>query len=299
MYVSINIYLASSLTIGLVGGQGIACGFRGASSLAWRLALLCRPETNRSHEEVFASWYLERKQQLEKSLATTIENGRFVTESNPIKIFLRTCYLFFLHLIPSWRRQLRLGRRKEGMVRYSHAPGFPFMPEYNGGLCLPQVYCKAMFALPEGLGEVFFTDDVIFGGHKTGLFQFLVYLRDLNELALAREIISNVGDISRREITAGDVTFLVEDLADIDEDAGVTEQDMTSVFRLATAQEFAASALCHERPKPRFYDPYCLGKAVDGNSFVIVRLDRFIFAACNTRHDLVLALLKMVAYLQG
>ena len=299
MYVRINRYLASSLTIGLVGGQGIASGFRDASSLAWRLALLCRPETNCSHEEVFASWYLERKQQLEKSLATTIENGRFVTESNPIKIFLRTCYLFFLRLIPSWRRQLRLGRRKEGMVRYRHAPGCPFMPEYNGGLCLPQVYCKAMFPLPEGLGEIFFTDDVIFGGHKTGLFQLLVYLRDLNEVALAREIISDVEDISRGEITAGDVTFLVEDLADIDDDAEVTEQDMTSVFRLATAQEFAASALCHERPKPRFYDPYCLGKALDRNSFVIVRPDRFVFAACNTRHDLVIALLKMVAYLQS
>ena len=299
MYVNINRYLASPrLTIGLVGGQGIASGFRDASSLAWRLALLCRPETNRSHEEIFASWYMERKQQLEKSLATTIENGRFVTESNPIKIFLRTCYLFFLHLIPSWRRELRLGRRKDGMVRYNHAPGLPFMPEYHGGLCLPQVYCKAMFPLPEGLGEVFFTDDVIFGAHKTGLFQLLVYIGDLSQLTPARETVSDVEDISRGEITAGDVTFLVEDMTDIDDDDGVTEE-MTSVFRLATAQEFAASALCHERPEPRFYDPYYLGKASDGNKFLIVRPDRFIFAACNSRQDLVKALVEMVAYLQG
>lgn len=300
MYVNIDRYLADPrLTTGLVGGQGIASGFRDAASLAWRLALLCRPETNRSHEEVFTSWYLERKQQLERSLATTIENGRFVTESNPIKIFLRTCYLFFLHLIPSWRRQLRLGRRKEGMVRYSHGPGFPFMPEYNGGLCLPQVYCKAVFPLPEGVGEVFFTDDVIFGAHKTGLFQLIVYIGDLSQLTPAREIVSDVEDISRGEITSGDVTFLVEDMADSGDNAGITEHDMTSVFRLATAQEFAASALCHERPEPRFYDPYYLGNALDGNKFVIVRPDRFIFAACNTRHDLVIALLKMVAYLQS
>lgn len=300
MYVNIDRYLADQrLTTGLVGGQGIASGFRDAASLAWRLALLCRPETNRSHEEVFTSWYLERKQQLERSLATTIENGRFVTESNPIKIFLRTCYLFFLHLIPSWRRQLRLGRRKEGMVRYSHGPGSPFMPEYNGGLCLPQVYCKAMFHLPEGVGEVFFTDDVIFGSHKTGLFQLIVYIGDLSQLTPAREIVSDVEDISRGEITSGDVTFLVEDMADSGDNAGVTEHDMTSVFRLAPAQEFAASALCHERPEPRFYDPCFLGKALDGNKFVVVRPDRFIFAACNTRHDLVIVLLKMVAYLQS
>lgn len=172
------------------------------------------------------------------------------------------------------------------------------MPEYHGGLCLPQVYCKAMFPLPEGLGEVFFTDDVIFGAHKTGLFQLLVYIGDLSQLTPARETVSDVEDISRGEITAGDVTFLVEDMTDIDDDAGVTEE-MTSVFRLATAQEFAASALCHERPEPRFYDPYYLGKASDGNKFLIVRPDRFIFAACNSRQDLVKALVEMVAYLQG
>ena len=287
------------LTVGLVGGQGIASGFRDAASLAWRLALLSRPETNRSHEEVFASWYMERKQQLEKSLATTIENGRFVTESNPIKIFLRTCYLFILHMIPSWRRQLRLGRRKEGMVRYHHSPGFPFIPGCNGGLCLPQVYCKAMFPLPEGVGEVFFTDDVIFGAHKTGLFQLLVYIRNLSGLAQARETVSDIEDISKGEITSGDVTFLVEAMADLDDDANITEQDLTSVFRLASAQEFAASALCHERPEPRFYDPYYMGKALDGNRFVIVRPDRFIFAACNSRQDLVKSLIEVVAYLQG
>ncbi|CBF75733.1 predicted protein [Aspergillus nidulans FGSC A4] len=86
----------SGLTLRLVGGQVISSGFRDAASLAWRLALLCRQSTLDSprHEAVLKNWYLERKQQLEKSLALTIRNREFVTE------------------IPSWQRQLRLGHRK-------------------------------------------------------------------------------------------------------------------------------------------------------------------------------------------
>lgn len=119
---------------------------------------------------------MERKQQFEKSLATTIENGRFVTESNPVRIFLRNLYLRIVQLVPSWRHELHLGRRKESMVRYKHADGMPFMPEFNGGLFLPQVYCITVYRTDT---EVRFTDDVIFSQQKKGVFQLLVYLKTL------------------------------------------------------------------------------------------------------------------------
>jgi hypothetical protein len=41
---------------------------------------------------------MERKQQLEKSLAATVENGNFCNERNPIKIFFRNCYLWTCQL---------------------------------------------------------------------------------------------------------------------------------------------------------------------------------------------------------
>ena len=87
----------SGLTLRLVGGQVISSGFRDAASLAWRLALLCRQSTLDSprHEAVLKNWYLERKQQLEKSLALTIRNREFVTECNPLKIFLRFMLLVY------------------------------------------------------------------------------------------------------------------------------------------------------------------------------------------------------------
>ncbi|KAJ5082897.1 hypothetical protein N7532_011940 [Penicillium argentinense] len=64
------------------GGQGIASGFRDAVSIAWRLVILCNNQSlvKTVHERVLKAWYKERKQQPEKSLASTIENGRFVTE---------------------------------------------------------------------------------------------------------------------------------------------------------------------------------------------------------------------------
>lgn len=140
------------------GGQGIASGFRDAISLAWRLALLCHhhPTTPRFHEQVLAAWYQERKQQLEKSLASTIENGKFVCEAHFGKILVRDWYLWLVQLVPSWKRHLQLGQRKDGLIRYVHSEGMPFLPELNGGLNLPQIFCKDMN------GKVFFTDDVIF-----------------------------------------------------------------------------------------------------------------------------------------
>lgn len=279
------------LTLRAVGGQGIASGFRDAASLAWRLALLCRQDEANSqrHKPVLESWYLERKQQLERSLASTIANGKFVSEANPLKIFLRSCYLFIMNLVPSWRRQLRLGPRKDGMVRYQFSPRMPFIPDLNGGLCLPQVYCKS------SSGEVFFTDDIIFNPSKKGLFQLLVYLQTPSELESARDIISAIEGLSRGEIRIDEATYIVED-----EDWNPTSvQDVKSVYQLASAAEFAESSLCDGRPEPRYYDMQYLGKALGGSKYVIVRPDRFIFAACRNLEEIERAAREAAGYLQA
>lgn len=275
-----------------VGGQGIASGFRDAVSLAWRLALLCRiqPKGSGFHKQVLKAWYEERKQQLEKSLASTIENGKFVTEGNPLKILLRNVYLWFVQLVPSWRHELSLGRRKEGLVRYGHSSGMPFIPEHNGGLCLPQVYCRPVESSDT---KVFFTDDVIFRSGKSSLFQLLVYVKTLEEVSLAREIVSDIDDMSHGEIRADETTFLVGDIAC---DLGKTGQN---VFRLASGEEFAQSHLCANRPEPEFYDPFYLGKALKGRRFTVVRPDRFIFASCDSREDLREIARAVASHLQG
>jgi 2-polyprenyl-6-methoxyphenol hydroxylase-like FAD-dependent oxidoreductase len=88
------------------GGQGIASGFRDASSLAWRLAILSRNSQSANHDKVLAAWYAERKQQLERPLTATIQNGAYVTESDPWKVFVRDWYLWSIQLVPGWKRDL-------------------------------------------------------------------------------------------------------------------------------------------------------------------------------------------------
>ena len=65
-----------------VGGQGIASDFGDTISLSWRLKLAIGPSFS-NHEVLFQGWYNERKQQNERSLASTIGNeyryGQFHT----------------------------------------------------------------------------------------------------------------------------------------------------------------------------------------------------------------------------
>jgi hypothetical protein len=245
---------------------------------------------SRAHEPVLEAWYRERKQQLGKSLASTIDNGKFVTEANPFKIFFRTCYLFIMNLVPKWRHELHLGRRKEGMVRYQHRPGMPFIPELNGGLCLPQVYCKSIGENK----EVLFTDEAVFSLGKKGLFQLLVYLEHWSELEPARETVASMRTVAGNGICVEEATYMIHDMLG---KPGSGIDNLASVYQLASGDEFAASPLCEGRPKPRHYDPDYLANSLRGGKYVIVRPDRFIFAACATRAELERAISAAVEYL--
>lgn len=280
-----------------VGGQGIASGFRDAAALAWRLAILCQTSSKGvalSHERILTAWYLERKQQLEKSLAATIQNGEFVTESSPLKIFIRNWSLWYMQLFPRWRHELRLGQRREGLIRYQFSDGMAFIPSMNGGLCVPQVYCKST-----GLNNnrIHFTDDVIFTSKK-GLFQILVYLKDSSELPSIFSDLSDVSEVSQQRIGQGDITCIVEsDLQRLLENS----EDICQypVYTIATGAEFALSNLCINRPEPRYYDPHRLGRELKWHKYTILRPDRFVFASCSTKAELQRAVGALVSYLNG
>jgi hypothetical protein len=166
----------------------------------------------------------------------------------------------------------------------------PFIPEHNGGLCLPQVYCRSV----ESSGaEVCFTDDVIFGSEKTGLFQCLVYVKTLEEVSSARAVLSDIDDTTHGEIRADEATFIVEDMT-----CALCENGK-NIFCLASGEEFSQSRLCANRPKPERYDPFYLRKALQGRRFTIVRPDRFIFASCDSKEDLRKIATAVASHLQG
>ncbi|PYH95482.1 monooxygenase [Aspergillus ellipticus CBS 707.79] len=269
------------------GGQGIASGFRDAISLSWRLVILCRYQPNqKSHHKILEAWYQERKQQLELSLATTVENGRMVCETHPIRIFLRDWYIWIIQLLPSWKRQAQHGRRKNALVRYRYSTGMPFIPDLNGGLYLPQVYCRAMD------NKILFTDDAIFSSNTKAIFRLFVYLHDSSELVPAKAALEGIDKWSRGEFCQDDIPILIERF--------ITKNPANSknVFHIASAQEFAQSSLCNNRPKPLDYDPYLLRDKLQGR-FIIVRPDRFIFASCKDTREMKRAVRYVLNYLYG
>lgn len=187
-----------------------------------------------------------------------------------------------MQAIPSLNRTLERGPRVKGMIRYKWHEGLPFLGDAHGGISLPQVYCAPVSSQLKNSG-VRFTDDVIFARDKVGLFQLVVLLDNLHGLRHTRNVILGLGKLSGGYILSEEATFIVRTalvgglLSDIDDD----------VFRLATAEEFAADeTLCKARPVPQYYDMNQLSKDLDGKRFVIVRPDRFVYAACHTASQL-------------
>lgn len=270
------------------GGQGIASGFRDAASLTWRLVLATRPTSSAAatpnYQKLFEGWYSERKQQLDQSLASTIENGSYVTQRNPLKIFIRDWYLWALQFIPSWKHWLEQGNRRDGMVRYQWQRGksMAFLPHMGGGGNFAQVYCAVQRAANDR-NTIRFTDDVIFSCGKRGLFQVVAFLGSADDVPKLQTILSGLDQASGGLVRSDEATFFLDSTLACSEKA---LGHRTSVYRLATGEEFGATTLCENRPKPQFYDPYRMSKEVRSKQFAILRPDRFVFAACNGSDEL-------------
>ncbi|TKA60779.1 hypothetical protein B0A55_12547 [Friedmanniomyces simplex] len=275
------------------GGQGITSGFRDATGLAWRLCHLYRnPKTD--HQKLLRGWYLERKQQLEHSLAATIRNGEFVTNSNFFKAFFRDWVLWAMQLVPSWKR--RTDKAGRATTRYHHLPGLPFLPEYGGGVNLAQVYARPLDGPADA---VTFTDDLIFGRNKKGIVQLLIIVDKASQVGIAVEEAEGVPELFGDLVREGEATLLVNDLAATSND--VHGRRGWIVARVASGDEFAREKkLCGSRPSPANYNAWRIRDELKANAkYVLVRADKFVFAACINREELEVALLSLPECLHG
>jgi hypothetical protein len=187
-----------------------------------------------------------------------------------------------MQIVPILNRKLERGPRRDGMIRYNWLDGLPFLGDSCGGLSLPQVYCSPVSSSTKDL-EVMFTDDVIFQKSKKGMFQLVVILESLTDLATIRKSLLGIDELSNHYLIAEEATFIVQTPAVnyIPIDIG------NDVFRIATADEFAArESLCRGRPAPQYYDMYRMKKDMHGKTFAVVRPDRFLYAACNRADQL-------------
>jgi hypothetical protein len=153
------------------------------------------------------------------------------------------------------------------------------MPEYSGGLCFPQTYCISL----QPNAEVQFTDDVIFAEKRTP-FQIVVLLNRPDERDIA---VQELGNIKASALfSPGEATFFVPRsscASDTGDGAGTCDYPL---FRSATGDEFARSALCESRPVPHGYNESLLWESVQRKRYVVLRLDRFVFAACKDGAEL-------------
>lgn len=274
------------------GGQGIASAFRDAISLVWRLRIATDGPVGVSdrldYQTLLQGWYSERKQQLDRSLRSTIENGNYCTQSSGIRVFLRDWYLWLVQLVPSWKHWLQLGNRRDGMVRYQWQAGMgmAFLHELGGGQNFPQVYAVSLGpAQPPQTGQVLFTDDIIFSPQKQGLFQVVVIVQPGTNPRDVEADFDGLEEASSGALKDGEATHFLNSTR-----TTPLEFKRRDIHRIATAAEFAADpVLCKGRPAPKGYDPYRMSEAVGNKKFVILRPDRFVYAACDTKAELFFA----------
>lgn len=235
------------------GGQGIASAFRDALALSWRLSYAVT-HASIDYEALLRTWYTEREQQLDHSLAITIENGNYCNEPSWIKSALRNIYCPIVALVPTWRHEQELGMRREGMTTYPWTEDSCF-PKNIGGKCMPQIFIR---------GNGLFSDDVIFA-NKTAVMQILVLLDNVAEVPVSQAEILGIGKISAGFLDEYEATFLVHS----DESA-----ENTSVIFPKTRDELFAERFS---PPPYHYDHLRLRKEVPFARYIICRPDRFVF----------------------
>jgi len=236
------------------------------------------PESKVDYNSLLEGWYLERKQQLDKSLVATVRNGDMVNGKGRVQTFLRDWGLRMLQLVPTWKHWIERGPRNDSRTRYIHSPGMPFIPELGGGEYFPQVYCIGL----QRDSVVQFTDDAIFAGKKEP-FQIVVLLDSPSELNAAIRDLDGINQY--KGLSQDEATFFVP-RAQCTEviDQGPRDQYQRPLFRTASGDEFSQSPLCTSRPAPYGYDESLLFTA--GKRYVVLRFDRFVYALCDTKADL-------------
>ena len=195
------------------------------------------------------------------------------------------------------------------MTKYDHAPGMPFLPEYLGGKSFPQVFSAPIDGPAPPIPT--FTDDTIFAPTKTGIFQIVALINSVDQVRSAR---ADVARIQYPEtlltLDPAEATYIVHGLVPSVHDASaLLDEDIPceNIIRVLGADEYTAAGRTETalekqfpRPEPLYYDPNRIRKDLGHDKiYVIVRWDRFVFAACRNAAELERAISSLESTLEG
>ena len=195
------------------------------------------------------------------------------------------------------------------MTKYDYAPGMPFLPQYQGGKSFPQVFSAPIDGPAPPIPT--FTDDTIFAPNKTGIFQIVALLDSVDQFRAARADISRIhSPESELTLDPAEATYIVHgEVASIHDAPALLGKDVAiqNVIRVLGADEYTAAGRTvaalekqFPRPDPLYYDPNRIRKDLGNDKvYVVVRWDRFVFAACRNAGELERAVAEVESTLQG
>lgn len=182
------------------------------------------------------------------------------------------------------------------MTKYDWAPGMPFLQQYAGGKSFPQVFSAPIDGPAPSIPT--FTDDTIFAPEKKGLFQIVALLDRIDQLNAARTDIAQLKSSGSLSILdPSEATYIVHSVSSGAAPVSALpdkEKMRDNIIRVLGAEEYIAAGRTDDaiskgfpRPPPVFYDPNRIRKDIGYDKvYVIVRWDRFVFAACRNYTEL-------------
>jgi hypothetical protein len=143
------------------------------------------------------------------------------------------------------------------------------------------------------MDDVTFTDDVIYHKSKRGFMQLVVLLKSANEISDAKADLQDADTISGGNVLSSEAVFFIDDLNAVLETSWSSESS-ENIYRIASGEEFARDPiLCRNRPSPIYYDEHRMMKDMKSARYIILRPDRFVFAACHDKQELKVALQRL------
>lgn len=194
------------------------------------------------------------------------------------------------------------------MTKYTWAFGMPFLPQYEGGRSFPQVFSAPIDGPAPPVPA--FTDDTIFAPNKRGLFQLVAVVDSIGQLSAVRADISRIKPSGPLLVLdPSEATYIVHGACGAPRVDALPDEEAIrhNIVRVLGTEEYTAAgrtddamAKSFPRPPPLFYDPNRIRKDLSRDKvYVIVRWDRFVFAACRNYSELQHAVSLVEATLVG